>query len=111
MAISTQDVEFVIELFSEVGVITSRKMMGGLSIYADKRIFAVMGSDTRIYLKAADEFAKRLEAAGATPFTFTTKSGKQSQMNYWTLPEPALDDPEQANEWARQALDAAYGQG
>jgi len=111
VAVSAEDVEFVTELFAGVGHITSRKMMGGLSIYADSQIFAILAADGQIYLKAKYEFAKRLEAAGAQPFTFTSKDGKQSRMNYWTLPGPALDDPELAAEWGKAALMAAYGQG
>ncbi|MCF6271812.1 MAG: TfoX/Sxy family protein [Rhodobacteraceae bacterium] len=34
------------------------------------------------------------------------KDGKQGHMNYWTLPEAALDDPDTASEWANASLDA-----
>ena len=106
MAISDDQIDFVKELFAEVGLITTRKMMGGLSIYADGQIFSIMHSDGRLYLKAAGDFAKRLEAAGAELFTYDKKNGTQGHMNYWTLPDAALDDPEAACDWARASLDA-----
>jgi len=108
MGVGSGEIDFVNELFADVGDITTRKMMGGLAIYADGRIFAMMRSDGRLYLKAADEFAKRLEAAGGSLFTYEGKNGKEGHMNYWTLPEDALDEPARAAEWALAALRASY---
>ena len=110
MSITDEDIEFSHELFSEVGEITSRKMMGGLSIYADGQIFAILNAEGRLYLKAANALAKRLEAAGSSLFTYTGKNGKTRHMNYWTMPEDALDDPARAAEWARDSLRAITGE-
>ncbi len=110
MSIGEAEIEFVRDLFAGIGDITTRKMMGGLSIYADGKIFAMMHSDARLYLKATGEFAKRLEAAGGALFTYAGKNGKEGHMNYWTLPDAALDEPARAADWARQALRAAYGE-
>lgn len=109
MAISEAEIGFVKELFAEVGHITTRKMFGGLSIYADKQIFALLDSNGRLHLKAADDMAKRLEAAGGCLFTYTDKNGKTNHMNYWTMPDDALDDPSCAADWARDALHAITG--
>jgi len=109
LAISDDDIDFVSDLFEALDPITTRKMFGGLSIYSEGLIFALLDSSGQIYLKAADDFAKRLEAAGSTAFTHTGKNGKISTMNYWTLPNAALDDPALAVEWAQGALHAAHG--
>ncbi|WP_264186500.1 TfoX/Sxy family protein [Celeribacter naphthalenivorans] len=77
-------------------------MMGGLSIYSDGQIFAILSTDGRVYLKAAGDFAKDLAAEGSVKFEMENGRG----INYWTLPEAALDDPQEACAWARQALDA-----
>ena len=106
MSVGEDEIEFVKDLFAEVGTITIRKMMGGLSIYADSKIFSMMRDDGRLYIKAAGPLAARLEAAGGKLFTFDKKNGKQGHMNYWTLPEAALDDPDAACEWATASLDA-----
>jgi len=34
----------------------------------------------------------------------TRKDGSVASMGYWTLPDGALDDPEEACHWARKAL-------
>ena len=106
MSVGEDEIEFVKDLFSGIGNITTRKMMGGLSIYAEGQIFAVMRNDGQLYIKAADNLAKRLEAAGGVLFTYDKKDGKQGHMNYWTLPEAALDDPDAACDWAKASLDA-----
>ena len=41
MSISDADIAFVKDLFSGVGTLTTRKMFGGLAVYADGVIFAL----------------------------------------------------------------------
>jgi len=104
VAISAEDIEFINELFEAVGHITTRKMMGGLTVYADGQVFAILDSDGQLFLKASGDMAKRLEAAGGKLFTYEGKNGKTGHMNYWTMPEDALDEPAVAAEWAREVL-------
>jgi len=105
MSVSAADIEFALELFARLGDISSRKMMGGLMMYCDGQVFALLSSDGTVYLKASGAFADELAAAGARLFSMVNKAGKTHTMGYWTLPEPALDDPEEACIWARKALD------
>ena len=102
MSVSDSDIAFVHELFDGLGALSHRKMMGGLSIYCDGQIFAILSSAGRLYLKASGDFAADLAAAGAVKFEMEDGRG----MNYWTLPEAALDDPDAACDWARRALAA-----
>ena len=79
-------------------------MMGGLSIYCDSVIFAIMTAEGRIMVKAREVLAEELEAEGSRIFEYTQKSGKTVSMCYWDLPEAAIDDPEIAVDWARRSL-------
>jgi len=45
MAVSEADIAFAKELFDGLGTLTSRKMMGGLCLYSDGTIFALLYSD------------------------------------------------------------------
>jgi DNA transformation protein len=105
MSLAAADIAFAVDLFAELGNITTRKMMGGLCIYADGRLFAILDANGAIYLKAQGAFADKLRAAGARPFVYGRKDGTSHTMAYWTLPDAALDDPAAACEWAREALD------
>lgn len=102
MSITSDDIAYIEELFAPLGLITHRKMMGGLTVYCDGQVFAIYDSETVLYLKAKDAFANEMAAAGST--IFTAQSGKT--MGYWTMPEAALDDDEAAQDWAKRALSA-----
>ena len=104
MSLSPEDQAFAKELFSGLGQITTRRMMGGLCLYHDGTIFAIMHSDGAILLKGAGDFAAELEAEGCGRWTYSRDNGKIAAMPYWSLPDAALDDPELACDWARRAL-------
>ncbi|SMX36338.1 TfoX/Sxy family protein [Maliponia aquimaris] len=104
MSLSAEEIAFARDLFSGLGDITTRRMMGGLCLYHEGMIFALMHSDGSLYLKGAGAFIDRLEAMGCTRWTYTRDTGKTAAMPYWTLPGSALDDPEEAVALAREAL-------
>ncbi|MFD0858092.1 TfoX/Sxy family protein [Roseovarius aquimarinus] len=105
MSVSAPDIAFARELFSALGEITHRRMMGGATLYCDGAIFACLDSQGRIYLRASGDLARRMAAEGAAQFSYDRKSdGKTLTMGYWTLPSAALDDPDAACDWAGQAL-------
>jgi len=104
VSLSQSDITFVKELFSNIPNLTTRQMMGGLSIYSEGHIFAISSPEAVIYIKAKDQLQTDLCNQGARQFTNVTKDGKTRTMGYWTLPNEALDDPELACDWAKRAL-------
>lgn len=98
--------EWVREHFAALGPLEIKRMFGAGAVYADGRIFALL-DDGVVWLKADDVNAPLLVAAGATQFTYPTRDGQTMTMAYWSLPESALDDPDEAVEWARKSIDAA----
>lgn len=104
MSLSAEEIAFAKELFSDLGELSTRRMMGGLCLYHDGTIFAIVHGDGSIWLKGAGEFIAELESEGCTRWTYTREGGKPTSMPYWTLPDAALDDPEMACGWARRAL-------
>ena len=106
MGISTEEIEHAVELFSGLGDITTRKMMGGLCLYHEGTIFALKMSDGQLYLKGGGAFQQVLEDEGCTRWQYT-RAGKDkpTYMPYWTMPDAAMDDPEEAANWARRALE------
>ncbi len=108
MAVPAETRAWVLELFEGLGDVSARAMFGGLGIYCRGQIFALYsGQQERLFLKASSQLAERLAAEGAEPFEHMRKSGKMARLPYWTLPDTALDDPDEACDWARAALAAA----
>ena len=104
MAISDEQIAFVHDLFGDLGPLTTRKMFGGLGIYLDGTIFALLMSDGAHMLKGAGDMKATFDDAGWQQWTYTRKDGAASSMPYWHIPEEVLDDPEEACAWARRAL-------
>ena len=99
------DPEAIRDVFRKLGLIHIRRMFGGQGIYWRGQIFAleVRGE---IYLKTDLENRPLFEAAGSRAFTFV-RDGKPTDTSYWLLPGEASDDPAEAAQWARLALQAA----
>ncbi|MGF7005759.1 TfoX/Sxy family protein [Aminobacter sp. BE322] len=96
--------EAIREVFSGLGDVTIRKMFGGKGIYHDGLI---VGVEVRgeILLKADAVSAPDFEAAGAR--RWTDAGGRPVNMPYWTIPESAVDDPDELAVWTRKAFEAA----
>ena len=62
MSISNADIAFVKDLFAGVSTLTARKMFGGLAIYADGVIFALIIRTGALMLKAKGALAQELAA-------------------------------------------------
>lgn len=104
MSLSPEDIEYFTDLFSGLGGLSTRRMFGGVALYQDGTIFALMRSDGEILIKGAGDFIDTLEGMGCARWRYTRDNGKGAAMPYWTLPGSALDDPEEAVALAREAL-------
>lgn len=99
------DETFLHDLFAPVGPIALRRMFGGIGVYRDGIIFALVADGT-LYLKADESTAAAFREAGSVPFVYEAK-GKSVTMSYWRLPEEAMDDPDALARFARIGLEAA----
>lgn len=98
--------EWVQEHFAGLGPLTIKRMFGGASVYSNGLIFALL-DDGVVWLKADEQNESMLREAGSRQFTYPMKDGQLMSMAYWSLPEPAVDDPDEAVRWARMSIDAA----
>lgn len=106
MAVSEEFKEFTAELFGALGPIRIKNMFGGAGVYAGELFFAII-ADEKLYMKVDDENRAKFEAEGLSPFVYDPSKGERGTMSYYELPDAAYDDPDEACEWARSALDAA----
>jgi DNA transformation protein len=100
------DRDFLIDLFSDFGPVTIRRMFSGFGISADGTNFA-LALRGGLYLRADEQTITRFEAEGSTPFSYQTRAKTVTVGSYWQLPERLYDDPEELTVWARAALAAA----
>ena len=100
------DRDFLIDLFSDFGPVTIRRMFSGFGISADGTNFA-LALRGGLYLRADEQTIPRFEAEGAKPFQYQTRAKTVTVNSYWQLPERLYDDPEDLTDWARASLAAA----
>ena len=95
------------DLFEGLGPVSIRRMFGGKSIYFDGMIIAIV-IDGELMLKGDAQTGTAMEEAGSRRWVYSGKPGrKPSEMPYWTVPDSALDDPDEMLSWARLALEAS----
>lgn len=104
MALSREDIAHALDLFADLGPLTTRKMFGGLSIYCEGTIFAIVMRDGRILLKGQGAMQDQFDAMGLERWAYTRKDGSPTHMPYWHLNDSALDDAQEATALARAAL-------
>ncbi len=101
MAVSPDYREFVLESLERVRPVTSRAMFGGVGIYADGLIFALIADDS-VYFKVADSNRRDFERAGFGPFF---PFGDESKpMQYYQLPPELLESPDELRPWMEKAI-------
>ena len=100
------DREFLIDLFSDFGAVTIRRMFSGYGISADGTNFA-LALRAGLYFRADEVTIPQYEAEGSKPFQYQTRAKTVTVNSYWQLPARLFDDTEELSEWARAALAAA----
>ena len=110
MGESAADLAFAQDLFSGMGRVEARRMFGGAGLYTAGVMFALV-DDGRVYLKTDEALQAALAAAGAESWIYTERRGPKAgipqETSYWSLPESALDDSEEACAWGRRAVAVA----
>jgi len=104
------DRDFLIDLFSDFGPVTIRRMFSGFGISADGTNFA-LALRGGLFLRADEQTIPQFEAEGSKPFQYQTRTKTVTVASYWQLPERLYDDPEELTGWARAALAAAQRAG
>jgi len=94
------------EHFAALGPLEIKTMFGAGALYADGLIWALLDDGT-VWLKADAETEADLREAGSRQFTYPMKDGRLQAMAYWSLPDSAADDPDEAVVWARASIAAA----
>ncbi|MEM7422366.1 MAG: TfoX/Sxy family protein [Pseudomonadota bacterium] len=103
MALSSEFRAYLEDVFSGLGRIEVKRMFGGAGLYVGDACFALVVSET-IMMRGDDALGPDYEAAGSEQWVYEHRTRGATAMPYWSLPESALDDPDEAAEWARRSL-------
>ena len=104
MAIDRSLIDWVEEALAPLGVVSSRPMMGGATLYCDGTIFAIVIEDG-LWLKADKHSDEEWDAADCARFTYEM-SGRTGSMNYRRAPADVYDDADELRRWAALAVEA-----
>lgn len=93
------------ELFAPLGGVTIRRMFGGLGVFKEGMMFALVADDV-LYFKADETTAPQFEAEGYGRWVYPGRD-RAVPMPYWQAPERLFDEAEAFAEWARAAFAVA----
>lgn len=98
--------DYLQDVFSQFGDISSRRMFGGHGIYFDDCMFGLVAEDM-LYLKVDQENIHFFNELDLPPFTFEKSKGGTMSMSFHLAPESIFEDHDEAAQWAGHAWAAA----
>jgi DNA transformation protein and related proteins len=105
MSVSPGFQTFVLDqLRRAVPNVQARRMFGGVGLYGDDLIFAIIFDDV-FYLKVDDTTRADFESRGMP--AFRPFGNEAATMQYYQLPEEVLEDPEALQSWVARAFDVS----
>ena len=104
MSVSAEYQEWLLEQLGRVASVSSKRMFGGLGLYASDLFFAI-ADDDRLYFKVDDETRPEFVAAGMESFD-PFKDGRP-MTGYFEVPADVLEDEDRLRVWLRKAVAVA----
>ena len=96
--------DYVLELIAGFGKVEVRRMFGGAMLSRGGVGFAILDDDT-FFLKADKSFGTELKEQGCKPWSYSVKKdGTVRDIAYWSLPDTAADDPDEAVALTRRSF-------
>lgn len=85
----------LVDTLAAAGELSTRKMFGGVGIFEQGTMFAIVNSAGQVYFRAGDENLERFTAAG---------SHRHGKMPYYSVPDAVLRDGRVLLGWAESAI-------
>jgi DNA transformation protein and related proteins len=104
MPVSDGFTQFVVDQLEACGRITTRRMFGGVGVYAGDVFFALLDND-RLFLKVDDSNRGDFVDEGMGPFQ--PYGDDRETMGYYQVPISVLEDADELTRWARKAIKVA----
>ncbi len=97
--------DYLIDQLAPLGDIRGRRMFGGHGLFLNGAMVGIIEEET-LYLKADAASRGAFEAESMAPFTYSAR-GRRIALSYWEAPAAVLEEPEQLQQWVREAAAAA----
>lgn len=89
------------DLFADIGQITVGGLFGGSALYVEGDVmFACIIGDI-IYMKSDETTLSQFQEADSAPFSYEKPTGTTVVTSLMSLPDSAMDDPDEARMWAQ----------
>ncbi len=98
-------VDYLVELMTPMGGVSSKRMFGGAGVFKDGKMFGLVADDV-LYFKVDDINRDEFTALGLGPFMYDGK-GKTMSLGYFRCPDEALESPALMTAWAGSGYGAA----
>lgn len=103
MAVSQDYLNFIKDQLSEFGNFEMKKMFGGIGIFREGKMFAMIGGD-KFRLKVDESNKQDFIDKGMEPYQ---DPKKKKGMPYWEVPAEVLEDKSRLAAWADKSYAAA----
>jgi DNA transformation protein len=103
MAVSESFLSYVMDQLTDFGDFQTKKMFGGVGIYHEGLMFALVGNE-KFCLKADDSNRADFEAYGMRAFLSDENT---KGLPYWEVPVEIMEDREVLADWAHKAYQVA----
>lgn len=88
--------DYVLELIAGFGRVEVKRMFGGAMLLRDGVGFGILDDDT-FFIKADAAMGAELKKQRCKPWSYSVrKDGTVRDIAYWSLPDTAADDPDEA---------------
>ena len=108
VAVSDSFLTFVLEQLSAVRELSSRRMFGGVGLYAGEAFFAILDNDT-LFFKVDDATRPTYRRHRMPPFA--PMKDKPPMTGYYQVPPSVLEDADALGAWAKEAIGVAMTRG
>ncbi len=103
MAISDKYLDYIIDQLSMFGEVETKRMFGGIGIFREGTMFAMIGKD-RFRMRADDQNRGDYESYGMKAFMSTAK---KKGLPYFEVPVEILEHKDLLTKWASESYYAA----
>ncbi len=97
--------EYILDILFPLGGVTAKSMFGGVGIYRDGIMFALITGGNVVYLRTDDGNRAAFEDAGMEPFV-PFADGRMT-MPYHQVPADVMEDADEMCAWGGRAWEAA----